>query len=313
MPCTRQPSAAGAWLVALVLLASRGAIAAPAPRFRSLAETIRVQPGVTCLDEVALREQVRSWLDSDAVDADLRVEVEGSATDGRFVSIRILRGDRPIASRHFAPGPSNCEQLHAVVGLAVALALKVSLHDELFGESVPAVVERWSLGAAAIAAWDVIPGAAGGLMLWFEQELPQHFAARFEVSGLTGGGGQFRTVSGEFAASSLAVDLAGCAVPVFGARVRGRFCTGLEARTLFATGSGFAISKDAVLDWFSLATSAGVAVQLAPHWSLLGMLGLVVPLQNVDVSVAESGGRVVETRTLSPAGGLFSLGSAYRF
>jgi hypothetical protein len=82
---------------------------------------------------------------------------------------------------------------------------------------------------------------------------------------------------------------------------------------LFASGSGFAVSEDAVLRWLSVSNSAGVSVALGPPWSLVAAVGLVVPLQRVQIAAVDPGGKVVDTRDLAPAGGLLSLGAAYEF
>jgi hypothetical protein len=218
-----------------------------------------------------------------------------------------------IAERAFSPGPSQCEQMHAVVGLAVALALKVSLRDELFGEEAPPAQGKWSVGAAASVAWNVIPGVAGGAVLWGERSFSESFALHLGVSGLAGGGTRFERVSGEFVPASIAVEAAACAIPSLTSGVRGRFCAGLEGRTLIASGSGFAISKDTVLDWFSFVNSAGAAFAIAPGWSLIGTVGFVMPLQKVQIAVADPMGRIVETRESTPVGGQLSFGAAYEF
>jgi hypothetical protein len=256
---------------------------------------------------------VRSWLDADGVDGDLRVDVEGSDSNERTVSFRVWRDNRLIAQRRFAPGPSQCAEMHAVVGLAIALALKVSLRDELLGEQIPNAALGWSLGVAATGAWNIVPGAAGGALVWIEKALPEHFSAHLGLSGLIGGSNQFQKVSGEFATSSIAVEAVLCAVPLLGKGVRGRLCTGLEARTLFASGSGFAVSRSTVLDWFSVANSLGVSVPIAPKWALVGAIGLIVPLKRIQIAVVDATGQVVDTRDSEAAGGLISLGGAYEF
>ncbi len=122
----------------------------------------------------------------------------------------------------------------------------------------------------AAAAWNVVPGVAGGLALWLEKALPEHFSVYLEVAGLVSGDTRVKQSSGSFTTSSVAVDAAACVIPLFGESVRGRFCAGLEARTVLASGSGFQISRDAVLDWFSVANSAGLSVAILPKWALVG-------------------------------------------
>ena len=300
-------------LGAALILTSLPELARAEPAAHSLEDAVHVKRGVTCLDEDALREQVRSWLDADAVDGGLRVDVVGSDEDERSVSFRMWQKERLIAQRRFDPGPSRCAEMHAVVGLAIALALKVSLRDELLGEVLSPADRAWSLGAAATATWNVIPGVAGGALVWVERALPEHFAAHLGIAGLFGGSTGFERVSGEFMTSSVAVDASLCTLPSLGKRVRGRLCTGLEARTLFASGSGFAVSKAAVLNWFSLENSLGVSVPLAQRWSLVGAVGLVVPLKRVQIVVVDSSGRTVESRDSAAAGAALSVGAAYEF
>ncbi len=297
--------------VALIVCLSASATAAPRPRL--LREAVHVTPGITCLDEEALREQVRAWLDADSVDGDLRVEVDGSSEDARVASFRMWRGDRLIAQRRFSPGPAQCAQLHAVLGLAVALALKVSLRDELLGDLGSPPSGKWSLGAGAIGAWKVLPGEAWGAVIWLERALPEHFAAHLGLSGLAGLDETFDRVAGKFSTAQVALDLMLCAVPTLGARVRGRLCAGLEAREWFASGSGFAVSKDASFGGLAVSNSLGVSVEVRPSWSLIGTLGLVVPTARTRIAVSDPAGRVVDTYDSAPLGGLISLGGAYEF
>lgn len=297
-----------------VLLAFFSTNAAAAPRPWPLREAVHVQPGVTCVEEPVLRDQIRTWLDADSVDGDLRVEVEGSRRDARAVSFRMWRGHRLLASRRFEPGPADCAQMHAVLGLAIALALKVSLRDELFGELASRPdEERWALGAGATAAWDVLPGGAWGATVWFEKALPEHFAAHLEFSGLAGSSETFERVQGKFSTASVALGFSLCAVPVLGARVRGRLCAGLEARRLLASGSGFTLSKDAGVGWLAVSNSAGVSVRVSPTWSLVGAVGLVLPMEKTQIAVTDATGHVVDSRDSAAVGGSITVGAAYEF
>ncbi|HEX3597502.1 MAG TPA: hypothetical protein VHU80_20480 [Polyangiaceae bacterium] len=74
-------------ILVFVVLFSTSAVAVP--RLRTLREAVQIRPGVTCIDETTLREQIRSWLDADSVDGNLRVEVDGSNTDARTASFRM--------------------------------------------------------------------------------------------------------------------------------------------------------------------------------------------------------------------------------
>jgi hypothetical protein len=295
----------------MVFVASSYQAAFAAPR--QLAEAIHVNRGATCIDEAALREQVRARLGSDTLDGDLRVAVDGSSSDETFVSFRIWQRERLIAERSFSPGPSQCAQMHAVVAVAIALALKVSLRDEDLAEPARSPTGRWSVGAATIFSWSVVPGVAGGALVWVERSFGEHFAAHLGLSGLLGAGTTFERVAGEFVSSSVAGEIAACGMPSLGRGIRVRVCTGLEGRALFASGSGFATSKETSVQWFSLVTSLGVSGAITAEWALIGALGVAVPLQKVQIVVEDPGGQVVETRDSTAVGGLLSFGAAYAF
>jgi hypothetical protein len=223
------------------------------------------------------------------------------------------RGDRLIAARRFAPGPTQCAQLHAVLGLSIALALKVSLRDDLLGEADSRPSRAWVFGAGASAAWNVLPREAWGGVVWLERALPEHFAAHLGLSGLAGSTRTFDHVAGTFSTASVALELMLCAVPALSTTVRGRLCTGLEGRASFTSGSGFSISKDAAFDTLAVSNSVGVSVQVRPSWSLVGALGVVVPMTRTQISVSDPAGRVVDTRDSALVGGQITLGGAYEF
>ena len=82
---------------------------------------------------------------------------------------------------------------------------------------------------------------------------------------------------------------------------------------MFASGSGFAISRSTVLDWFSVSNSLGVSVPIAPKWALVGAIGLIVPLKRIQIAVVDAAGRAVDTRDSAAAGGQLSVGGAYEF
>src|SRR5882672_8649630 len=115
--------------VVVLLLPTPEALAA-GPQ-RALTDAIQVRPRATCIEATALAEQVGTWLGTDTADADIWVRVEGSGDDSRTVSFEMGRGDRRLHRRRFAPGPERCDHLQAALGLAIALAIRVSLLDEI--------------------------------------------------------------------------------------------------------------------------------------------------------------------------------------
>jgi hypothetical protein len=306
-------------LTALVVVFSARDALADSNR-RALTDVIDVRPGATCVELAPLAEDVAAWLGADTVDADVWVRVEGSTEDPRTVSFEMGRGDRVLARRRFAPGPERCEYLQAALGLAIALAIRVSLLDEIVGprqESAPArppeARRPWAVGAGGAASFGVLPGAALGASVFAERYLPPSFALRLGALGLATRDRTFATGSGAFDAEILALRLDACARFDFVRRLSGLACAGFLAGELLAQGHDFASSRSASSAWIAAASAIGVAIGLADRWSLNVDASLVLPLDPPQVEVLSAAGTVAETRDLSQAGVTMTFGPLYRF
>ncbi len=264
----------------------------------------------------ALADHVRAWLGSDHVDADVWIHVEGSADDPRVVSFTMGRGARVLARRRFEPGPDRCEHLQAAVGLAIALALRVSLLDDIAGSAPLRTNARgdvWAVGADVLASYDVLPGSAVGAAVRIERRLPPNFELRLDLHGLGGWDKAFDHVAGAFDAALFAARLDGCVTFVLAGPVGGRECLGFEAGGLFAQGSGFTSPRSSVARWLAAADALGVTIDVAPRWSVEGTLTLVLPLEHPGIEVQTSSGTVIDSRALATAGAELALGPLYRF
>src|SRR5690606_21438560 len=88
-------------------------------------------PGATCLDPSILRGEVESWRDSDRVDRRVTVRVRGSSSDARSLEFVVEVEGEIMVERAFERVPGDCADLHAVVALAVAIALDDTLAMDL--------------------------------------------------------------------------------------------------------------------------------------------------------------------------------------
>lgn len=304
--------------VSVVFFPAREALGA-GPQ-RALTDAIDVSPGATCLDVTALAEHVGAWLGSETTDADVWVRVDGSPDDPRTVVFEMGRGDRLLARRRFSPGPEQCEHLQAAVGLAIALAIRVSLLDEIVGSREPAperpaleTQERWSLGGGPVVAFGVLPGTALGASLRIERTLPPNFALRLGVLGLAAWDRTFATVPGFFDAETLALRLDACVRLDLATSLAARGCAGLLAGGLLAQGRDFATSQSASSGWVAVANALEMALGLADHWSFEGEVTLVLPLESTQARVLSASRDVVEARDLSTVGVTIMIGPVYRF
>ncbi len=288
-----------------------------ADRQKAITEVLDVRAGATCIETSALAEQVAAWLDAGTTDADVWVRVAGSPDDPRTVSFEMGRGDRVLAHRRFAPGPERCDHLEATVGLAIALAIRASLLDEIVGPqarpAAPAAREPWGIAGGAMAAYGVLPGVALGAGVRVERTLPPNFALRLGVFGLAVWDRTFDTVPGSFDAELLGVRADACVRFDVSAGVAARGCAGLMAGDLLAQGRDFASSRSASSAWLGAAEAAGVAIGLADHWFLDAEATLVVPLGDTRAGIVSTTGDVVEARDLSATGVTMTLGPVYRF
>jgi hypothetical protein len=282
---------------------------------------IDVRPGATCVEVTALAEHVGTWLGAETADADVWVRVEGSDDDPRTVAFVMGRGARVLAHRRFEPGPERCDHLQAALGLAIALAIRVSLLDEIVGpreEPAPArpAVEAqtpWAVGGGAAVAFGVLQGASIGASVSAEGDLPPNFALRFGALALVARDRTFATTAGSFDAETVAFRIDACVRFDFLPRLSGLGCTGLLAGGQFAQGHDFASSRNASWAWVAAANAIDLAVGLADRWSLSSEVTLIVPIGSTQVGVLSATGNVQEARDLSSAGVTLMLGPLYRF
>jgi hypothetical protein len=303
--------------VLAVLLPSRASFGA-VPQ-RPLSEAIQVNRGATCVEADALAEHVATWLGTDTADADVWVRVEGSPDDPRVVSFEMGRAEQRLAHRRFAPGPEACEHLQAALGLAIALAIRASLLDEIVGPREPAPhapappKEFWALGGDLAAAAAILPGASFGGGIHLERTFPHDFALRLGILGLATWHGTFETAPGSFDAEIAAVRADACVGLELAPRLAARGCAGILGGALLAQGRGFPSSRNASAPWFAVANGLELDVALEDNWSLDGELALVVPLGSTQARLVSATGDVKESRDLSSTGVIMTLGPVYRF
>jgi hypothetical protein len=308
-------------LFVLSSLASARAYAADPGR--PLRELIRVEPGATCLDAAALVDDVQTWLGTDTADPGLSIEVRGSPDQPRVVEFRTWVGGRVIAHRAFSPAPERCEHLHAALGLAIAMAIRASLFEEIAGameearprapEAPPARIQRWAIGADALGALGVLPGASFGAEVRIERALGPTFRARLGVLGLVALGEAFPRTPGTFDAGLVAPRLDLCAAFAVSSRVWAEGCMGLAGGALYANGHAFPSSTSALVPWIAAANGIDLAVDLAGSWSLDASVSVTLPLSATSLVVRDFSGNVIDQRDLPHVGGFLGIGPVYRF
>jgi hypothetical protein len=285
--------------------------AAPA---QELAAVVKIDRGATCLDSGELVEHVSSWLGTDRVSAPLAIEVHGSPHFARVVWFRIRRGDEILAERRFDPAPARCADLHAAVGLAIALALKVSLLDWLIGARTYAEASRpFRLATQALAGLAVVPGVEFGIGLSLQRSFAERFAARLTAIGLVGPYGDFQHDQGRFKTWLAAGRLDVCSRFIDLDSLDVSACVGVAAGGVYATGEAFPMSRHALIQYVAVANALELDVELSASWSLAIAIDVLVPLRRTSFVVRDQAGMVIAAHDLASAGALIAIGPAYHF
>jgi hypothetical protein len=287
-----------------------------ASEFQNLAAAVTIDRGLTCLDSEELVEHVSSWLGSDRIALPLTIEVRGSPYFARTVWFRIRRENTTLAERRFEPAPARCADLHAAVGLAIALALKASLLDSLVAAR-PKHDDHASryvrIAVQALAGIAVVPGSDFGIGTSLQLWAADRFAARLSALALLGPQGDFARDQGRFETLLATGRLDVCSRLVDLASVDISACVGVAAGALNVTGEAFPMSRRALVAYLAVANALELDIELSAHWSLTIELDLLVPLRRTSFVVRDQTDKVLATHDLAAAGALIALGPAYHF
>lgn len=331
--------------LATVLAASPARAAPPegstrAPKMasdRSLADALSVEPGATCLDHATLLEDLASWRDEPRVDLRVDIRVRGSTSNPLALAFELALNDEVVVERRFDPAPSNCADLHAVVALAIAIALDDTLASEL-GIVAPAeqpkpvdqveagdgdlprdrgkkpTPTRKGPGLAVTAAAGLFAGltprlSAGGLVS-FDIRPRDHFDIRLGV--LATHLPKLDLDTGHVAVTLAAgrADLCWGTAPI---EVRLRICGGVAGGATVSRASGFDSNFRRTTPWF-----AGLlGIDLTAH--LIGPLALelrvegVFPFQRTRLDVRSDAGQLLASEVFPVVGVLVAVGPRFEF
>ncbi len=269
------------WVVVLSLAWAQPE-AAPEQPLRS---ALQVDAGATCLELDELEDVIRDALRTDTVDARIQVALVGDAQDAFALEYTVRRSGEVIATRRFDAEATDCEHLHAVVGVSVALAIDATLllpEPEPKPEPQPApepdpetppelaarradsaelepspwegaVVVRGGVGFQAPPTWAGV-GAVAVELRWRD---------RVSIdAGLVGARGGFVSVGEGRAAFTLVGAMLGlCGGKTFG-RVHPRGCGGVVVGGALAKGQGFANARNDAIPWVGVTFGGDVRVRL---------------------------------------------------
>jgi hypothetical protein len=271
----------GLGLLGLVIALGAGLARAQAPARAStiaIEQAIDVDPGATCLDARRLGAHVRTWLGRSRVAADLRVRVQGDPRSARRVEFELVRG-ASRGRREFDPTPEGCDETHAVVGLAIALAIDAELLAGLVQPEPPS--EPWPPFALLTfelgGGYDVLPEFSLGARAGVELGLLDWLSARAELFAEHAPGIRIAPSPGTFDATLFAGDLRVCAGGALVRPLRIALCGGPAAGAVHARGRDFASSYAPTGAWFGIIS--GLRLAWTPGVTLVLDVDMAVPLR----------------------------------
>jgi len=306
-PVVSRRALAWALVVAMVLWCVPGA--AQTRSQQSLSDAIQLQRGASCLEKARLVAHVKMWLNESRVSSELRVHVIGDTSNPLAIVFDIERGAR-VRRRAFQSAPKSCDDVHAVVGLAIALAIDAERMHLHWLEERPAFVPRW-LGAVAFGASQGLPlDLAVGMQVGMEVSWSTWLSTRADLLTQFAWGNAISGTAGHFDTLLLAASLQLCAGGRPDPRLRLAVCTGAAAGALHAWGTGYAPNDSNTGVWLAARNGVRFEAQLGVTWVL--DIDLVSALSSPSFSAGASRGGE-QVRPASSSAFMLSLGPALVF
>ena len=298
------------WALALVAASVGGArpLRAAAPAGPNTVErAVEVDPGQTCLDEERLERHVRAWLGNSRVDPGVHVTVEGDRSRADVAEFKVVH-DGKARVRRFDRMPAGCEETHAAVALAIALAIDGGLLRRITALGPPSPTTLLTVQAGF--GYEVLPNSSFGGRAGVEHELVDWLGVVAELGGQYSPGNAISGTSGHFDAMLFSLNVRACAGRPLADAFRVALCTGGSAGVVHASGAEYTVSQSSTGFWGGVI--AGVRVDLRVGWRWVLDVDLAVPLWSPSFRVERSGGGDA-VRQAKVAGLLVNLGPAVEF
>jgi hypothetical protein len=289
-----------AGLTVMLCLAMGQNVLAQATTEQDIRALLRVRAGATCLNTEALAALVVQQLQNVRVTKDVTFVVEGSTSDPRSATLKVVRAGETVALRAFEPGPAQCGNFLGAISFAIALAIKAESAEESAPtqdiETAPA--RGWAVGTAGLASYGWMTKFAPGVEVSVRRALGQSFDLRLGVSGVGALNTTLKTAAGSFNAALVTLRSDACARTELGRDLAAGLCLGLIGGALYAAGVGVPRSERAVVPWFALSSTAEMELALSRRWSLALGVSPMLRLHSVRVGLVNGAGTPVASRPL---------------
>jgi len=320
----------------------------PADPTRSVRDALTLGT-TTCIEADALAAQISMWLGGRPLDARISISVEDGPNGVRFT---VTREAQSLGSRTLHVVGVPCQQIHAAVGLGVAVAIDATVLDSLGVTPTPAPplpappppapvlppraappppvwqppplppsppeeesgpVAPWLTSTVqGLVLLGVLPEVQVGLSPSFDINLFRGFDIRIGALGTP----EVRVDvgTGEANVSLVAGRLDACVVAVLRENVaRLRGCAGVTAGAISAEGVGFEETRASTAPWVA------PTARIDGRWSFGSVFGLLLgvdgffPGLKPELEVLSGDGSVQAARAFPAAGMALSVGPSITF
>lgn len=276
---------------------------------RDLSDAVSIQGDAGCLEKARLVAQIATWLGTTRVAADVRVLVHRDASEPDALSIEILRGEQR-RRRNFNPIPARCEDLHALLGLAIALALDEERVQPLF-QPAPAPAEDTGVAAMQLSvAQGLLPDASLGAQLGIELGWLGWLGARVDAFGQASWNDAIEGSEGRFHVILVGGSLQVCMGRRLSPEFRIALCAGAAAGAAHAWGSGYAERMRDTGPFVGIRSGLRIEALVGLRWML--DIEAISALVSPSFEVERLGGESL-IRKPAATGFMLSLGPAVRF
>lgn len=285
----------------------------------SLEEAISLKPGASCLVSERLVAAVRPYLSSGIIDSRIHIEVIGDPSRANVIRFTLRRDQTVYATRRFDNAPSDCEQAHALIGLALAFAIDATwlvknVAEKSEREAVSGVeIRRFALGADALVSTGVVPGIGLGTALRAEVGFFDWLDLRASMLGVYSGEQSIEGSGGAVDSLIAATRIDACAgLPIL-SWVRMRGCMGFSLGVFATHGNGLESSKVEARPWAASASGLDWLFTLFDGLKLVCAIDAVFPIQRRVIQVLGPDGEVAAARPLGSIGAAGRIGLLFFF
>jgi hypothetical protein len=272
-----------------------------------LERSIEVTPGRTCLEEERLESHVRAWLHGNRVDAGIHVLVQGDAERPDAAEFRIVR-DGTARVRRFDALPTGCEEAHAAMGLAIALAIDQGVLERI-ATLAPPRPQKTTLTAQLGFGYEVLPSVSFGGRLGAEHAFLDWLGAGMELGAQYSPQNAIAGTRGTFDAALFSLSVRACLGHALSEGFELALCTGASGGLVHAVGTRYTLAESSSGPWGGVLTGLRADVFAGIHWVLDAELA--VALWSPSFRVSQTGGDAV--RAPKVVGLLINLGPALVF